>query len=79
MNYSTKGSLIQCMYSLDSHAILDGCCLCGGDNPSLEMPMVIYAMYAPPPHYIEPPPGWQPQVFEQVRFEYNQAYDIRTD
>ncbi|CAG9331961.1 unnamed protein product [Blepharisma stoltei] len=66
--FSTTGSIIECMYSLDSHAILEGCSLCGGENPSIEIPMIIYAMYAHPPRQIEIPQGWNPQVFEQVRF-----------
>mmetsp|Transcript_16291 Transcript_16291/g.16226 ORF Transcript_16291/g.16226 Transcript_16291/m.16226 type:complete len:81 (-) Transcript_16291:89-331(-) len=76
MHYSTKGTLIECIYSLESHAILGGCCLCGtGEEPSTEMLMMIHAAYSQRPRLMEPPPGWQPQVFEPVRFEYNPIYD----
>ncbi|CAG9331962.1 unnamed protein product [Blepharisma stoltei] len=35
MHYSTRGTLIECMYSLETHAMLGGCCLCGtGEEPS---------------------------------------------
>lgn len=73
--YSTKGQLIDCAYSLESHAIVDGCCMCGSDLPSVEIPMVLYSMYAPPPRYIQPPQEWAPVAYERVSLEYNAQYE----
>ncbi|CAG9320689.1 unnamed protein product [Blepharisma stoltei] len=77
MIYSTRGYLIECCYALDCHAELDGCCFCGGEKPSIEMPMALYSIYTPPQNIVQPPPGWNPVSYDQATLSYDKAYDIK--
>jgi hypothetical protein len=74
--YSTKGALIECMYTNVVGAQMDGTCMCCGDKPSVEsvmyiVPNMIIVPTAPP----QPPPDWNPQVYSEVRCQYDGKYE----
>lgn len=75
MAYTTKSSLIDCYYSLEIRADLEGVCLCRGDKYSFDTPISIYSTEAIEPRDIEAPVDWSPISYEQINIEYNSAFD----
>ncbi|KAL4437943.1 hypothetical protein ABPG74_001114 [Tetrahymena malaccensis] len=66
---STRGRLVNCEYNLNILANLEGC-ICCSDKPEVTVPISIVS--PPPPNYgqMQPPPNWNPQVFEVKTFAF---------
>jgi hypothetical protein len=72
---STKGNLIECLYSLSGELVMDGFCMCYGKRPVIEKTMLIY----PPQMDRQPlppaPEGWNPQVMPVQQFTTGSGYE----
>ena len=74
--YSTKGALIDCTYTIEVRADMDGSCMCCGEQPSIQalmkiVPNIIIALSAP-----VAPPDWNPSVLDQVNIYYDPQYEV---
>ena len=63
---TTKGKLIECVYHVKASADMDGSCICCGDLPRVEAPVVFYLDTAPAIPAPEIPSGWNPRVMAEV-------------
>jgi hypothetical protein len=64
---SVKGQLIQCAYSINLYADMDGLMMCCGETPQIERFMTIYPSQLPCIQPSEVPPDWHPQVMKMVQ------------
>jgi len=74
-HFSTSGTLIECHYVIEIQATMDGSCMCCGDNPMVEAPMMLYPAEMPLPPLPAPPANWNPQVVQQVNFDYQPKFE----
>ena len=74
--YSTKGQLIDCMYTNEVSATMDGSCMCCGDNPSVQSIMTIVPNVIMPPSAPEAPSDWNPVMLEPVSLHYDSRYEV---
>ncbi|CAG9318000.1 unnamed protein product [Blepharisma stoltei] len=76
-HFTTKGTIVECGYSLNIEAEMDGSCMCCGDSPSVFSPVMIYpAEYAPAP-LPTPPANWNPELIGQVNLAWDQRYEVQ--
>ncbi|EAS01748.1 arrestin (macronuclear) [Tetrahymena thermophila SB210] len=70
---STTGKLVSCEYNLNISTNFNGC-ICCSDEPEVTVPITIIS--PPPSNYgqIQPPPNWNPQVFEVKTFAFSSDY-----
>jgi hypothetical protein len=74
---SVRGNLIECVYSINVYADMDGSCMCCGQTPEVERYMVIYPLQLP---VIQPPMvpvNWEPQVMQTMQFNLGQNYEYQ--
>ena len=64
--YSTTGRLIECMYTNEIRADVDGSCMCCGDRPSIQTYMNIIPNIIAAPSAPTAPDDWNPMVLERV-------------
>lgn len=74
--FSTKGSLIECIYTNEVNAIMDTSCMCFGDQPSISTYMNIVPNLIVQPSAPVAPPGWNPEVLNRVSVSYEPRYEI---
>ena len=77
--HSTTGSLIDCVYSVDVRANMDGSCMCCGDEPAVQNIMKIIPNAVIAPSAPVAPPNWNPQVLEAVALQYDSKYEVKVN
>jgi Arrestin (or S-antigen), N-terminal domain len=73
--YSTKGQLIDCMYTIETEADMDGSCMCCGEYPKVSAIMNIVPVGVIVPIMPQAPPGWNPQTLEAINLQYDPRYE----
>lgn len=68
--FTTKGKLIECIYTNVVSAVMDAYCMCCGDNPSIETFMNIVPNIILQPSAPVAPPGWSPEILSSVAIQY---------
>ncbi|OMJ94133.1 hypothetical protein SteCoe_2770 [Stentor coeruleus] len=78
--YSTSAHLIDCAFFLRIEANMDGIFKCCGGHPIAKQKIYIVPdlVYCPPPPVAQAPPGWMPQMFDQVNVAYSNQYEMNT-
>ena len=75
--FSTKGALIECVYTNEVSAVMNSSCMCFGDQPSINTSMTIVPNLIVQPSAPVAPPGWNPEVLDRVRVSYEPRYEIQ--
>jgi hypothetical protein len=73
--YSTKGQLIDCMYTIETEAEADGSCMCCGEYPRVFANMNIVPAAVIVPIVPQAPPGWNPQILTPITVQYDAKYE----
>ncbi|OMJ90199.1 hypothetical protein SteCoe_7493 [Stentor coeruleus] len=70
--YSTRGNIIECIYTIEAEAEMAGNCMCCGEYPQVEVTMnIIPNMPIPPPSVPEAPENWNPQLLKEISITYD--------
>ena len=73
---TTKGNLIECVYTTDIEAQTDGFCMCCGDYANVISPLNIIpnlsCVLQPPPK----PQNWSPTMLDSVSLAFDTRYDV---
>jgi Arrestin (or S-antigen), N-terminal domain/Arrestin (or S-antigen), C-terminal domain len=75
--YTTKGRLIECVYTLAVTAQMDGKCMDWGETPIVLSMINIVPNLVSVPSAPEAPPNWNPSVCNQVSLHYDAEYEVR--
>ena len=67
--------MIECLFFIKVIVNTSGSCTCCGDKPEIESNFLIVPNSITIVQNIQPPPGWNPNVYDQVSFEYNQRFE----
>lgn len=74
--FTTRGHLIECIYTTEIEARTDGSCMCCGDYANIISPINII----PSLTYVAPPPprpqDWSPTILDSVTLAYDTKYDV---
>ena len=76
---TTYGRLIQCTYTNEIFANVDGSCLSIYDLPSIHSTMYIVPNQISKPPMPVAPEGWNPVVLERVNLSFDDSPQIRSD
>lgn len=74
--HSTTGRLIDCLYTIEVKAEMDGSCMCCGDTPKVENIMKIIPNAVIVPSAPEAPPDWNPSVLQPISLQYDPKYEV---
>ncbi|OMJ68275.1 hypothetical protein SteCoe_34328 [Stentor coeruleus] len=76
--YTTKGHLIECIYTNEVKADMDGVCMCCGDTPSINSYVNIVPNFVMPQMYMPPAPAnWNPQMLQPIALQYDPRYEVQ--
>lgn len=76
--YTTRGQLIECIYTNEVKAEMDGLCMCCGDTPSINSYINIVPNVVIPQMYIpSAPPDWNPQMLQPIALQYDPRYEVQ--
>ena len=73
--HSTSGMLIECMYSVNVTAHMEGTCMCCGENPAVQNIMKIIPNAIMAPSAPVAPPNWHPSMLEPVTVQYDTRFE----
>jgi hypothetical protein len=74
--FTTLGTLIECIYTIEVSADMDGTFMCCGDSPLVQAPVFIIADNISIPNTLTPPNNWNPTQLDHTYIEYGQHYEL---
>lgn len=74
-HFTTKGTLVECVYILEVSAEMDGNCMCCGDTPYVSSKMILYPNEVSVQLVPVAPLNWNPQIVDQININYDTQFE----
>lgn len=76
--YTTRGKLIECLYTNEVEAEMEGSCMCCGTLPKIQSYMnIVPNLVMPQASAPSAPPDWHPQMLQSISLQYDPQYEVQ--